>query len=115
MIFSHELHARGPTRFVWIKDDKHQIALSSWLLGSTAFYQKTTNSEKELRKTLENFPIDTFCGSKNDFQLLNDNEDSMKNQLTQLIATERIDDEFLRGKWRSSTNLEINDSMNFLF
>lgn len=84
------------------------MALASWLMGTTIFYRDADDS-KTIMKTLKDFPIDTFCASKQDYQMVSDQDGSVPNQLEQLLATEPIHDSDITDHWRGITDLEIND------
>ncbi len=79
-------------RLIWIKDDNDKISFAPWLLGSTIFYKKTDDI-KTIFNIFEKYPIDTFCASKNDYQMLDQQPQQPSNiHLQQLLSTEPIRD-----------------------
>jgi len=107
------LNINKSRHLIWVKEDKDTISLAPWLLGSTIFY-KETDDIKTMLKTFENDPIDTFCGSHNDYQMLDEEQQQQEQQnnthLQQLLSTEPIIDPMVKFRWYSLTNLHIQDS-----
>jgi hypothetical protein len=97
-------------RLIWVQDDNDKISFAPWLLGSTIFY-KQTDDIKTIFRTFEQYPIDTFCASQNDYEMLDQQEQRKNNtQLQQLLSTEPIVDAMIKFRWYSLTNLHIQDS-----
>ncbi len=83
-------------RLIWVQDDNDKISFAPWLLGSTIFY-KQTDDIKTIFRTFEQYPIDTFCASQNDYQMLDQQEQRKNNtQLQQLLSTEPIIDAMIK-------------------
>jgi acyl-coenzyme A synthetase/AMP-(fatty) acid ligase len=95
-------------RLIWLKEANAKISFAPWLLGSTIFYKDIDNIEK-IFQTFENNPIDTFCASKTDYQML-DKQQPNNTHLEQLLSTEPINDPTIKSRWYSTTNLHIRDS-----
>ena len=84
-------------------------SLSPWLLGSTLFFRDTFDDASILQKTLQNYPIDTICGSEKDYRLLDRDRPAISSQLQQLFSVEPIEDAEVKDRWRKLTNLSIDD------
>jgi acyl-coenzyme A synthetase/AMP-(fatty) acid ligase len=97
-----------PPCITWVKEDNHKISLAPWLLGSTIFYNDTDNIET-IFQTLENYPIDTFCASSNDYEMLDKQQQQNNTHLKQLFSTEPIIDPMVKFRWYALTNLHIQD------
>jgi len=94
---------------IWMKDNRDKISLAPWLLGSTIFYKEADDITTTL-KTFENYPIDTFCASQSDYQMLDKPQQLQTNvHLKQLLSTEPIIDPMVKSRWYSLTNLHIQD------
>jgi acyl-coenzyme A synthetase/AMP-(fatty) acid ligase len=96
---------------IWIKENNNKISFAPWLLGSTIFY-KETDDIQTMVETFENYPIDTFCASPNNYQMLDKHQSQQQNNtyLQQLLSTEPIIDSMIKFRWYSLTNLHIQDS-----
>jgi len=99
-------------RLIWLKEDTAKISFAPWLLGATIFYKDIDNVET-IFKTLENNPIDTFCASENDYQMLDKQQHQNNTYLEQLLSTEPINDPTIKSRWYSLTNLHIRDSKSY--
>jgi acyl-coenzyme A synthetase/AMP-(fatty) acid ligase len=83
-------------RLIWIQDNNEKISFAPWLLRSTIFY-KQTDDIKTIFRTFEQYPIDTFCASQNDYEMLDQQEQRKNNtQLQQLLSTEPIIDAMIK-------------------
>jgi len=69
LLIAYWLNMKKPSRFIWIKHNHDQISFAPWLLGSAIFYKNTADPQI-ITETLRNYPIDTFCVSKADQQIL---------------------------------------------
>lgn len=95
-------------RLIWVKETQNKISLAPWLIGATILYRDTDDLPAVL-KTFESFPIDTFCASQKEYQLLDQEQPSKKIHLEQLLSTEQIEDPGVKARWRALTGLEIQD------
>jgi hypothetical protein len=102
------LATRRVPRLIWVKESQNKISLTPWLLGATILY-RDTNDLTTMLKTFETFPIDTFCASQNEYQLLDQEQPSKKIHLEQLLSIERIEDPGVKARWQALTGLEIQD------
>lgn len=98
---------------IWIQENHDKISLAAWLLGSTIFYKQTEDIQTMI-ETFEKYPIDTFCASENDYQILNKHPLQQQQQqnnthLQQLFSIEPIIDPMVKFRWHSLTNLHIQD------
>jgi acyl-coenzyme A synthetase/AMP-(fatty) acid ligase len=80
------------------------------VIGSTIFCKQIYDI-KTIFQTFAKYPIDTFCASQNDYQMLDQQEQRKNNtHLQHLFSTEPIIDAMIKFRWYSSTNLHIQDS-----
>ncbi len=105
---SYWLNINKSPHLIWVKEDNDKISLAPWLLGSTIFY-KEADDIKTTFKTFENYPIDTFCASENNYQMLNQQQQN-NTHLQQLFSTESIIDPIIKFRWYQLTNIHIQDS-----
>jgi hypothetical protein len=85
-----------------MKNQNEIISIAPWVFGSSIFYKETENLQTIL-KTLENHPIDSYCASAADYQILEN-----RIHLKQLFSTELIDPT-IKDHLYSLTNLHIRD------
>ncbi len=97
------------SRLIWLRNQNEIISIAPWLFGSTIFNKESENLTSMLH-ILENYPIDTFCASLIDYQMLENQQQQQKNKthLKQLLSSKSIDP-ITKSQWRSLTNLEIRD------
>ena len=95
---------------IWMKNQNEIISIAPWTLGSSIFLKETKNLQTMLN-TLENHPIDAFCGSADDYQKLEEPQQKHKTQLEQLFSTESVDST-IKKRWHSLTNLQIREGKN---
>ncbi len=103
-MFSFWLNVNRTSRLIWMKNQNEIISIAPWLFGSSIFYKDTEN----ILNTFENHPIDTFCASSNNYQMLENQQQENKTHLKQLFSSERIDPS-IKTRWHSLTNLHIRD------
>ncbi|CAF1082582.1 unnamed protein product [Adineta steineri] len=109
LLTAYWLNMNKSPSLIWIKNTHNKISLAPWLLGSTIFHKETDNIET-IFKTFENYPIDTFCASQSNYQLLDKQQQFQNNiQLKQLFSVEPIIDPIIKTRWHSLTNLHIQD------
>ena len=58
--------------------------------------------------TFENHPIDSFCASSVDYEMLENEEQENKTHLKQLFSTKPVD-VTVKTRWYLMTNLDIRD------
>lgn len=90
-----------------MKNENDIISIVPWLSGSTIFYKNIKNPSTIL-KTLEEYPIDTFCASSTEYQMIDNQKYDNKTHLKQLISAEPIDSTTI-NRWFSLTKLTIRD------
>ncbi len=80
------------------------------VIGSTIFCKQT--DIKTIFQTFSKYPIDTFCASQHDYQMLDQQEQRKNNTyiLQHLFSTEPMIDAMIKFRWYSSANLHIQDS-----
>jgi acyl-coenzyme A synthetase/AMP-(fatty) acid ligase len=98
-----------------MKNQNDIISLAPWIFGSSIFFKETENHQT-MFNIFEQHPIDTFCASSTNYQLLGNQQQEKKTQLTQLFSTESVD-LITKQRWHSMTNLQIHDgkSIYYLF
>ncbi len=96
------------SRLIWMKNQNEIISIAPWVFGSSIFYKNTENL-KTMFNTFENHPIDTFCASSTNYQMLENQQKENKTHLKQLFSIESIDFK-TKTRWHSLTNLHIRDS-----
>lgn len=107
-LFSLWMNLEKRSQLVWMKNLNNTISIAPWLFGTSIFI-KPTKDLQTLLETLEKHPIDTFCSSSTNYQLLTHEQPKKSTQLTQLLSTEHVDLQCLE-RWHSLTNLHIRDS-----
>ncbi|CAF2438222.1 unnamed protein product [Rotaria sp. Silwood2] len=104
------LNSNKTPRLIWMKNQNEIISMASWLFGSSIFY-KETETLKSMVQTFENYPIDAFCATLANYQML-ENEHEQQREITtnlqQLFSTESITSK-IKSRWHSLTNLYIRD------
>jgi acyl-coenzyme A synthetase/AMP-(fatty) acid ligase len=90
-----------------MKNQNDIISLAPWIFGSSIFFKGTENHQT-MFNIFEQHPIDTFCASSTDYQMLENQQQEKKTQLTQLFSTESVD-LITKQRWHSMTNLQIHD------
>ncbi|CAF1048166.1 unnamed protein product [Adineta steineri] len=95
------------SRLIWMKNQNEITSIAPWLFGSTILY-KEAEDFKTMFNTLEKHPIDAFCGSIRDYEMLNNQEQGSQTQLKQLLSIAPIDPE-IKARWNALTNLHIRD------
>jgi acyl-coenzyme A synthetase/AMP-(fatty) acid ligase len=96
-------------RLIWLKEANAKFSFAPWLLGSTIFCKDIDNIEN-MFKTFEANPIDTFCASEPEYHMLDKQQQPDSTHLEQLLSTEPINDQAIKSRWYSATNLHIRDS-----
>ena len=93
-----------------MRNSHESIRVAPWLFGSSVF-QKRIDDLPSLLDTLEENPIDTFCGSSSNYQLLDQSPQQQHHtHLKQLFATQSIDPK-VKARWHSLTQLKIHDGL----
>lgn len=82
--------------------------MAPWLFG-TSIFLKPAQDLQTMLNTFAQYPIDTFCSSSANYQLLTNEQAEKPTHLTQLLSTEPIDPQ-CKSQWHSLTNLCIRDS-----
>lgn len=96
-----------------MRNNNEPLSIAPWLFGSSIF-QKRVDNLPSLLDTLENNPIDTFCGSSSTYQLLGQpSERQHRTHLEQLFATQSIDPK-VKANWYSLTQLKIRDGLSVI-
>lgn len=90
-----------------MKNSNEIMSIAPWLFGSTIFYKDTKNLSTML-KTFQDYPIDTFCASPEDYEMLDNEKSENKTHLKQLICTKSIDP-ISKKRWYSLTKVDIRD------
>jgi len=90
-----------------MKNQNEIISIAPWLFGSSIFYKDTENLQT-MFNIFENYPIDTFCASSINYQMLENQQKENKTHLKQLFSNELIDPT-IKKRWHSLTNLHIHD------
>jgi acyl-coenzyme A synthetase/AMP-(fatty) acid ligase len=89
-----------------MKNQNEIISFAPWLFGSSIFYKEASNLQTMLN-TFDNHPIDTFCASPIDYEML-DRQQQNNTHLKQLFSTKPVDP-LIKARWYSLTNLHIHD------
>lgn len=92
-----------------MKNRNEIISIAPWLFGSSIMYKEVENSE-EMFRTFEEYPIDAFCASMNNYQTFDNEKQENKTQLEQLFSFEPINPN-IKALWYAVTNLDIHDGM----
>lgn len=81
--------------------------MAPWLFG-TSIFLKPAQDLQTLIDTFEQHPIDTFCSSPANYQLLTNEQAKKPTHLTQLLSTEPINPQ-CKSQWHSLTDLYVRD------
>ena len=95
------------SHLTWMKNTNEIITIAPWIFGSSIFLNETKDLQAML-KTFEKHPIDTFCASSTNYQMLTNHSEETQTHLTQLFSTEPVDPA-TKTRWHSMTNLHIQD------
>ncbi|CAF0904350.1 unnamed protein product [Rotaria sp. Silwood1] len=104
------LNSNKTPRLIWMKNQNEIMSMASWLFGSSIFYKDIENL-KTMIQTFENYPIDAFCSTLTNYQMLDNEHEQqreIKTNLQQLFSSESINSK-IKSRWHSLTNLNIRD------